>query len=120
MQGEFEMSMMVGLKFFLGLKIKQCEDGIFINQEKYTKEVLKKFGVMNMKSIRTPMSPSTKLDKDDKGKNVDQNLYRDMIGKLIEKALVVLVNSLATCLCLSLVRNKIPLLYQLLKLSIYH
>ncbi|WRX13936.1 Reverse transcriptase [Theobroma cacao] len=76
--GEFEMSLLGELKFFFCLQIKQCEDGIFINQEKYTKEMLKKFDVMNMKSIGTPMSPSTKLDKDDKGKNVDQKLYREL------------------------------------------
>jgi len=43
MQGEFEMSMMGELTFFLGLKIKQ-ENGIFISQSKYCKEVFKKFG----------------------------------------------------------------------------
>ncbi|EOY31696.1 Uncharacterized protein TCM_038756 [Theobroma cacao] len=74
--GEFEISIIGELKFFLGLQIKQCEDGIFINQENYTKKMLKKFGGMNMKSIGTPISPSIKLDKDDKGKYVDQKLYR--------------------------------------------
>ena len=42
MQGEFEMSMMGELKFFLGLQIKQCKDGIFIDQTKYTRDILKK------------------------------------------------------------------------------
>ena len=45
MQGEFEMSMMGELTFFLGLQIKQMNEGIFINQAKYTKELLKKFGM---------------------------------------------------------------------------
>ena len=40
MQGEFEMSMMGELKFFLGLQIKQCKDGIFINQTKYARDIL--------------------------------------------------------------------------------
>ena len=43
MQGEFEMSMVEELTFFLGLQIKQTKNGIFINQAKYTKELLKRF-----------------------------------------------------------------------------
>ncbi|KAL4348382.1 hypothetical protein GQ457_17G011120 [Hibiscus cannabinus] len=65
MQGEFEMSMMGELSFFLGLQIKQRKDGIFINQAKYIKEKLKKFGMENVKPQATPMSSSTKLDKDE-------------------------------------------------------
>ncbi|WRX09074.1 Reverse transcriptase [Theobroma cacao] len=77
MQGEFEMSMMGELKYFLGLQIKQSEEGIFIDQERYTCDMLKKFDILKLKSISTPMSPSTKLDLDEKGKDVDQKLYRD-------------------------------------------
>ncbi|EOX94095.1 Retrotransposon protein, Ty1-copia subclass, putative [Theobroma cacao] len=47
------------------------------------KKMLKIFGVMNMKSIGTPMSPSTKLDKYNKGKDMDQKLYKGMIGSLL-------------------------------------
>ncbi|GKA86627.1 retrovirus-related pol polyprotein from transposon TNT 1-94, partial [Tanacetum coccineum] len=52
---EFEMSMMGELNFFLGLQIKQLEDGIFFNQSKYIKEMLKKFGLEDAKPIKTPM-----------------------------------------------------------------
>ncbi|KAK8674769.1 hypothetical protein V6N13_032872 [Hibiscus sabdariffa] len=83
MQGEFEMSMMGELSFFLGLQIKQSKDGIFINQAKYIKEKLKKFGMENMKPQATPMSSSIKLDKDEEGKCVDSKLYRSMIGSLL-------------------------------------
>ena len=44
MQSEFEMSMMGELTFFLSLQVKQSKDGIFINQAKYIKDMLKKFG----------------------------------------------------------------------------
>ncbi|KAL4383655.1 hypothetical protein GQ457_15G018400 [Hibiscus cannabinus] len=80
MQGEFEMSVMGELSFFLGLQIKQRKDGIFINQAKYIKEKLKKFGMENVKPQATPMSSSIKLDKDEEGKCVDSKLYRSMIG----------------------------------------
>ena len=45
MQGEFEMNMMGELTFFLGLQVKQTKDGIFINQAKYVKDLLKRFGL---------------------------------------------------------------------------
>ncbi|WRX29713.1 Reverse transcriptase [Theobroma cacao] len=77
MQDEFEMSMMCELKFFLGLQIKQNEDEIFISQEKYIQDMLKKVDMLKLKSIGTLMNPSTKLDVDEKGKGVDQKLYRD-------------------------------------------
>ena len=83
MQGEFEMSMMDELNFFLRLQIKQLEQGIFINQSKYTKELIKKFGMDNSTIIGTPMSSSGKLDQDEEGISVDQKLYRGMIGSLL-------------------------------------
>ncbi|KAK8533754.1 hypothetical protein V6N12_047158 [Hibiscus sabdariffa] len=58
------------------------KDVIFINQAKYIKEKLKKFGVENVKPEATPISSSTKLDKDEEGKCVDSKLYRSMIGSL--------------------------------------
>jgi hypothetical protein len=83
MQDEFVMSMMGELKFLLGLQIKQTKEGIFLNQSKYVIELLKRFGLANAKAYGTPMSPSTKLDKDEKGKPVDVKLYRGMIGSLL-------------------------------------
>nr|GEX20175.1 retrovirus-related Pol polyprotein from transposon TNT 1-94 [Tanacetum cinerariifolium] len=65
MHDEFEMSMMGELNFFLGLQIKQMEDGIFLNQSKYIKEMLKKFGLEDSKPTKTLMSTKIKLTKDD-------------------------------------------------------
>ncbi|KAH9698134.1 hypothetical protein KPL71_023896 [Citrus sinensis] len=77
MSQEFEMSMMGELKYFLGLQIKQNEEGIFINQAKYVKDLLKRFGYDNGTKKSTPMSTTIKLDKDEKGKEVDIKTYRD-------------------------------------------
>ncbi|KAF7146057.1 hypothetical protein RHSIM_Rhsim04G0138000 [Rhododendron simsii] len=78
MQGEFEMSMMGELNFFLGLQIKQTNEGILINQAKYAKELIKKFGMEGSKPMSTPMSTSTKLDKDENGKAVNEKMYRGL------------------------------------------
>ncbi|GJW10353.1 copia protein [Tanacetum coccineum] len=67
MHDEIEMSMMGELNFFLGLQIKQLEDGIFFNQSKYIKEMLKKFGLEDSKPMKTPISTETKLTKDVEG-----------------------------------------------------
>ncbi|GJV05125.1 retrovirus-related pol polyprotein from transposon TNT 1-94 [Tanacetum coccineum] len=79
MHDEFEMSMMGELNFFLGLQIKQMEDGIFFNQSKYIKEMLKKFGLEDSKPMKTPMSSDTKLMKDEECESVDSTKYRGMI-----------------------------------------
>ncbi|GJS93190.1 retrovirus-related pol polyprotein from transposon TNT 1-94 [Tanacetum coccineum] len=79
----FEMSMMGELNFFLGLQIKQMEDGIFFNQSKYIKEMLKKFGLEDSKPMKTPMSSDTKLTKDEECESVDSTKYRGMIGSLL-------------------------------------
>nr|GFB42807.1 copia protein [Tanacetum cinerariifolium] len=75
MHDEFKMSMMGELNFFLGLQIKQLEDGIFFNQSKYIKEILKKFGLENSKPMKTPISMETKLMKDVEGESVDNTKY---------------------------------------------
>ncbi|GJZ38423.1 retrovirus-related pol polyprotein from transposon TNT 1-94 [Tanacetum coccineum] len=80
---EFEMSMMGELNFFLGLQIKQMEDGIFFNQSMYIKEMLKKFGLEDFKPMKTPMSSDTKLMKDKECESVDSTKYRGMIGSLL-------------------------------------
>ncbi|GJZ78937.1 retrovirus-related pol polyprotein from transposon TNT 1-94 [Tanacetum coccineum] len=80
---EFKMSMMGELNFFLRLQIKQMEDGIFFNQSKYIKEMLKKFGLEDSKPIKTPMSSDTKLTKDVECESVDSTKYRGMIGSLL-------------------------------------
>src|SRR3990170_8920865 len=52
---EYQMSMMGELKFFLGLQIRQQRNGIFISQEKYLKDVLRKFGMQDCKGVKIPM-----------------------------------------------------------------
>ncbi|GJV68002.1 retrovirus-related pol polyprotein from transposon TNT 1-94 [Tanacetum coccineum] len=83
MHDEFEMSMMGELNFFIGLQIKQMEDGIFLNQSKYIKEMFKKFGLKESKPMKTPMSSDTKLTKDEECESVDSTKYRGMIGSLL-------------------------------------
>ncbi|KAL6319760.1 hypothetical protein AAG906_036818 [Vitis piasezkii] len=79
MHSEFEMSLMGELNFFLGLQIKQLKEETFINQAKYIRDLLKRFNKGEAKTMKTPMSSSIKLDKDEKGKSIDSTMYRGMI-----------------------------------------
>ena len=83
MQSEFEMSLVGELTFFLGLQVRQMEDSIFISQSKYAKNIVKKFGMENASHKRTLAPTHLKLSKDENGVNVDQSLYRSMIGSLL-------------------------------------
>jgi hypothetical protein len=80
---EFEMSMMGGLQFFLGLQIKQSKEGTFVHQAKYTNDIVRKFKMEDSKAMATPMSTTTNLDADEEGEHVDQKEYRSMIRSLL-------------------------------------
>lgn len=82
MNKEFQISMFGEIKFFVDIQIQQSKNGIYITQSKYIKEILKKFGMEDYKPVGTPMCTRLKLTKDDESKEVDQTLYRSMIGKL--------------------------------------
>jgi hypothetical protein len=56
MESEFQMSMMGELTFFLGIQVKQMKQGTFVHQAKYTKDLMKKFNMTELKPMSTPMS----------------------------------------------------------------
>jgi hypothetical protein len=83
MQIEFEMSMIGELPYFLSLQVKQSSTRIFISQEKYLKEMLKKFQMEDSSPVSTPMVVGCKNSKDEISLDVDQSTYRSMIGSLL-------------------------------------
>jgi hypothetical protein len=99
MTDRFEMSMIGELKFFLGFQIKQLEDGTFLNPTKYTRDILKKFGMDKAKPIKTPMVTNGHLDLDMGGKLVDQKVYRSIIGSLFYLCASRPDIMLSVCMC---------------------
>nr|GEV74338.1 hypothetical protein [Tanacetum cinerariifolium] len=81
MKDKFEMSSMGELTFFLGLQVKQKDDGIFISQDKYVAKILRKFGFTYVKSVSTPIETEKPLLKDPDGEDVDVHIYRYLKGK---------------------------------------
>ncbi|KAJ9547459.1 hypothetical protein OSB04_020002 [Centaurea solstitialis] len=99
MQKEFEMSMMGELNFFLGLQVKQCTEGIFINQSKYVNDLLKKYKLHDASPMRIPMAPGLKLHKDLSGQSIECKLYRGMIGSLLYLTASRPDKTFSTCIC---------------------
>nr|GEY03098.1 uncharacterized mitochondrial protein AtMg00810-like [Tanacetum cinerariifolium] len=83
MYEKFQMSAMGELNFFLGLQVLQKKDGIFLSQDKYVGDILKKFGYSYVKSANTSMDKENPWGKDGPGKDVELHLYRSMIRSLM-------------------------------------
>ncbi|GJW94584.1 putative ribonuclease H-like domain-containing protein, partial [Tanacetum coccineum] len=83
MHKRFQISSMGELTFFLGLQVKQQPDRIFISQDKYVVDVLKKFEFLSIRTATTPVESNKPLVKDEDGINIDVHVYRSMIGSLM-------------------------------------
>nr|GEY30475.1 hypothetical protein [Tanacetum cinerariifolium] len=83
MKDKFQMSSMGELTFFLGLQVKQKPNGIFISQDKYVAEILRKFSLTDGKSASTLIDTEKPLLKDPDDEDVDVHTYRSMISSLM-------------------------------------
>jgi hypothetical protein len=99
MMDRFEMSMIEVLTFFLRFLIKKAKEGTFISQTKYTRDILKKFGMDKAKPIKKPMGTNDHLDLDLGGTSVDQKVYRYMIGYLLYLCTSIPDIILSVCMC---------------------
>ncbi|GJX45808.1 putative ribonuclease H-like domain-containing protein [Tanacetum coccineum] len=71
MKSRFQMSSIGELTFFLRSQVKQKKDGIFISQDTYVVEILKKFDFASMKTASTPIETQKSLTKDEEAADVD-------------------------------------------------
>ncbi|GJS02530.1 putative ribonuclease H-like domain-containing protein [Tanacetum coccineum] len=99
MHKRFQMSSIRELTFFLGLQVKQKDDGIFISQDKYVADILKKFDFVTVKTASTPIETNKALLKDEEAEDVDVHLYRSMIGSLMYLATSRPDIMFAVCAC---------------------
>ncbi|GJV96403.1 retrovirus-related pol polyprotein from transposon TNT 1-94 [Tanacetum coccineum] len=83
MTKKYEMSMMGELTYFLGFQIKQDFKGISICQEKYVKDLLKKYDLDDYASVKCHMLPPNNLGPNELGVSVNETLFRGMIGSLM-------------------------------------
>ncbi|GJY46708.1 hypothetical protein Tco_0435771 [Tanacetum coccineum] len=87
------------LTFFLGLQVMQKDYGIFISQDKYVVDLLKKFNFVTVKTTSTPIETNKVLLKDEEAKDVDVHLYRSMIRSLMYLTASRLDIMFAVCAC---------------------
>nr|GEV96015.1 hypothetical protein [Tanacetum cinerariifolium] len=83
MHEKFQMSSIRELTFFIGLQMKQKQDGIFISQGKYVAEILKKYGFLKVKNASMPMKTQKPMLKDEDREEVDVHMYRLMISSVM-------------------------------------
>ena len=82
MMGEFEMSDLGLLSFYLGIEVDQGENGTMLKQTAYARKVLSQFGMLECNSTSIPIDPRMQLNKDADGHPVDATEYQRVIGCL--------------------------------------
>jgi isopentenyldiphosphate isomerase len=99
MENEFQMSMMGELTFFLGIQVKQTKQGTFVHRAKYMKDLMKKFNMVELNTVSTPMSTTTSLGPDAYDEVVDQTEYMSMIDSLLYLTVTWPNIQFTVCLC---------------------
>ena len=82
MFNEFAMTDNGLMSYFLGIEVKQQQDGIFISQKKYMKEILEKFKMSKCNPVNTLIATGMKLSREEKGDFVDSTLFKSLVGSL--------------------------------------
>ncbi|KAK2981345.1 hypothetical protein RJ640_013136 [Escallonia rubra] len=82
MTKEFEMTDIGEMSYFLGVEVKQMEDGIFMSQRKYAEQFLSKFRMKDCNPVAIPAETCIELRVDSNRKSVNPTLYKSMVGSL--------------------------------------
>lgn len=77
------MSDIEEMKYFFGMEIDQCDDGIFISQKKFALDLLKNIHIERSKAVANPLVVKENLSKNDDSDKVDASFYRSLIGNLL-------------------------------------
>jgi hypothetical protein len=80
---EFDMKDLGLMHYYLGLEVWQKRGEVFLGQGKYAIKILQKFGMMDCKSIDTPMNADIRKVKVPDSNLVDPSLYWQLIGSLM-------------------------------------
>ena len=79
----FEMKDLGTLSYILDLKVTSSSDGYYLSQAKYASDLLSKVGLINSKTVFTPLELNVKLNTTDGEPLSDATLYRQLVGNLI-------------------------------------
>ena len=100
---QFEMKDLGTLSYFLGLEVTSSSDGYYLSQAKYASDLLSKAGLIDSKTISTPLELNAKLNATDGEPLLDATLYRQLVGSLIyltvtHPDLVYIVHLVSQCM----------------------
>jgi len=79
---EFEIMNIGLMTYYLGIKIKQKDDGIFVSQKKFAKEILKKFKMEDCAKVNTPVGCRVKMLKNDEGEKINSTTFKSLVRSL--------------------------------------
>jgi hypothetical protein len=79
---EFKMTDIGLMTYYLGTEIEQGEDRIFVNQEKFAKEILKKLKMEDCAKVNTLVECEVKMSKNDEGENINSTTFKSLVGSL--------------------------------------
>ncbi|KAK5786860.1 hypothetical protein PVK06_041506 [Gossypium arboreum] len=71
------------MTYFLGMKVNQSDQGIFISQHAFPLKILNKFCMTNCKVVSTPVAQGEKLTSSGNQERVDEKEYRSLVGCLL-------------------------------------
>ena len=83
MMNTFEMTDLGPFQYFLGLEVRQNYGHVHVGQKRYAEELLKRAGMLNCKTLSTPVNINEKLQLNDNSGSVDERRYRKIVGGLL-------------------------------------
>jgi hypothetical protein len=115
MKNEFDMSDLGKMRYFLGVEVLQCTEGVYISQKKFAAELLEKFGMEASNPVHNPIVPGVKLGKDEDGVKVDATVYKQMVGSLMYLTVTRPDLMFVVCLASRFMANPTELHFQVVK-----
>ena len=70
------------MKHLLGLEVEHTKEELFLGQQKYAKDLLQRYAMINCKPMSTPMDPNMRLQEDEEKDLEDVTMYRQLVGSL--------------------------------------
>ena len=83
LDARFSIKDLGSLSYFLGIEVSRTKEGLVMSQRKYTMDILEDTGMLGCKPSKFPMEQNLELDRGDNEDNIDANMYRRLISRLL-------------------------------------
>ena len=82
MAAELKMTDIGLMSYYLGIEVKQSDEGIFMSQKNYATKVLKEFNMEDCQPVSILVECGSKLSRFDDAEKVNLTLFRKLVGNL--------------------------------------